>query len=46
MIFFDSLRGQLGRDLRSALAGAVVSEVEILPTQRLATRLPPTPVVA
>lgn len=46
LIFFDSLRGQLYHDLRSALTGAVVSEVEILPAQSLATRLPPTPMVA
>ena len=46
LIFFDSLRGQLYHDLRSALTGAVVSEVEILPAERLATKLPPTPMVA
>ena len=46
MIFFDSLRGQLYHDLRSALTGAVVNEVEILSAQSLATRLPPTPMAA
>lgn len=46
MIFFDDLSKRLGSDLRSALTGAVVSEVKILPADGLAERLPATPVVA
>lgn len=43
VIFVDSLRGQLDRDLRSALTGKVVGRVEILPVDKLRTRLPATP---
>lgn len=45
VIFFDSLKGRLASDLRSALTGEVVGEVEILPVGRLATKLPATPMV-
>ena len=46
MIFFDDLSKRLGSDLRSALTGAVVSEVKILPADSLVTRLPATPAMA
>ena len=42
MIFSDNLRGQLRSDLRGALTGAVVRDVEVVPAESLA-RLPPTP---
>ena len=45
LIFFDRLKGLLASDLRSALTGEVVGEVEILPAGRLSKRLPATPMV-
>ena len=43
---FDNVRDQLKGDLRSVLTGAVIDDVQILPAENLAKRLPSTPTVA
>lgn len=45
MIFFDRLRDVLKYDLRSALTGKVVGDVEIVPAKALGNRLPTKPTV-
>lgn len=43
---FDNVRDQLKGDLRSVLTGAVIDDVQILPAENLAKKLPSTPTVA